>query len=77
MYLILLSYIFAIFQHGAFSQQTFVQKAKYEHEYGEIVNVRPVEKISYPDSSSCSVRSADKKYTCPPDVMYIGTSKSG
>jgi len=70
-------FLFSAYIICAFSQQAFVQKAKYEHEYGEVTNVRPAEKIIYPDSSSCSIRVSDKKLVCPPDVMYIGASKSG
>ena len=48
-----------------------------ESEYGNYVGLRPVEKSKPERNAECSRRASDGKWACYPDVIYIGTSKSG
>ena len=48
-----------------------------ESEYGTYVGLRPVEKSKPERNAECSRRASDGKWACYPDVIYIGTSKSG
>ena len=48
-----------------------------ETEYGTYKGLRPVEKTKPERNAECSRRASDGKWACYPDVIYIGTSKSG
>lgn len=48
-----------------------------ESEYGTYMGLRPVEKSKPERNAECSKRASDGKWACYPDVIYIGTSKSG
>ena len=48
-----------------------------ETEYGTYVGLRPVEKTKPERNAECCRRVSDGKWACYPDVIYIGTSKSG
>ena len=47
-----------------------------DSDYGQAVGLRPVSKIDLTRNQSCRKR-ADGKWVCDPDIIYIGTSKSG
>lgn len=48
-----------------------------ESEYGTYLGLRPVEKAAPARNAECVRRQSDGKWACYPDVIYIGTSKSG
>jgi len=48
-----------------------------ESEYGYDMHLRPVEKMKPERNSPCERRKGDNKFACFPDIIYIGTSKSG
>lgn len=48
-----------------------------DSDYGQSLNLRPVEKRETTRNQSCRKRARDGKWVCHPDVFYIGTSKSG
>ena len=48
-----------------------------ESEYGTYLGLRPVENMKPVRNAWCTKRKSDGKFACYPDVIYIGTSKSG
>jgi hypothetical protein len=48
-----------------------------ESDYGNYQGLRPVEKAAPARNAPCIRRASDNKWACYPDVIYIGTSKSG
>jgi hypothetical protein len=48
-----------------------------ESDYGNYLGLRPVEKAAPARNGLCERRKSDNKWACYPDVIYIGTSKSG
>ena len=48
-----------------------------ESDYGTYLGLRPVEKAAPERNANCQRRASDGKWACYPDVIYIGTSKSG
>lgn len=48
-----------------------------ESDYGTYLALRPVELAAPARNARCSRRKSDNKFACFPDVIYIGTSKSG
>jgi hypothetical protein len=48
-----------------------------ESDYGTYLGLRPVEQAKPERNAECFKRQSDNKFACYPDVIYIGTSKSG
>ena len=48
-----------------------------ESEYGTYLGLRSVENAKPERNALCARRKSDNKFSCYPDVIYIGTSKSG
>jgi hypothetical protein len=48
-----------------------------ESDYGTYLGLRPVENARPERNAICKRRKSDGKFACLPDVIYIGTSKSG
>ena len=48
-----------------------------ESEYGTFMGLRPVEMAKPERNAPCFRRNSDGKWACYPDIIYIGTSKSG
>lgn len=48
-----------------------------ESAYGKYLGLRPVRDARPERNAQCNLRQSDSKFACFPDVIYIGTSKSG